>query len=79
MVSPLMRRLQALERKLDPPTNNQTVVKIVWARDPEETRAAKLARWRAGDDIEGAPSDIEDRENAIVWMIWLVKPGEVER
>jgi hypothetical protein len=73
MTRMLMRRLAALERKLDPPVH-QPVAIIDWAHDSEDERDAKLARWRAGEYVEGAP-DIEDR-NAQVLVVVFVKPGE---
>jgi len=77
MSSPFMKRLQVLERKLDPPANKQIFVVIdTWSGDSEEEHESKLARWRAGEDIEGAPTDIEDRENATIWIVQFGKPGD---
>ena len=77
MTRMLMRRLEALERKLDTPAKQAFVAIHEWGHDSEEVRESKLARWRAGEDIEGAPSDIEDRDNAQVWMVVFVERGEV--
>jgi hypothetical protein len=74
MTRMLMRRLEALERKLDPPVH-QPVAILAWAHDSEDERDAKLVRWRAGEHVEGAP-DIEDR-NAKVLVVVFVKPGDV--
>ena len=65
-----------MERKLDPPAKQAFVAIHEWGHDSEEVRESELARWRAGENIEGAPSDIEDRENAKVWMVVFVEPCE---
>lgn len=77
MKSPLMKRLERVERSLAPSKENWPVVILDWANDPEETGEDKLARWRAGEDIEGAPTDIEDRENAdVILIVDLLPPSE---
>ena len=37
-----------------------------WAGDPPEIREDKLARWRDGEDVPGAPTDVIDRKSAEV-------------
>jgi hypothetical protein len=47
-----MKRLEAIERKLAPAM--QSIVLIdKWFSDTEEEQNAKLARWRAGENVEG--------------------------
>jgi hypothetical protein len=42
-----------------------------WGSDPPEIREDKLARWRNGEDIPGAPTDVFDRESAEVHvLVW---------
>ena len=72
-----MKRLEKLEQSLVP-TQKECVLIGQWGDDPEDVREDKLARWRAGEDIEGAPANIEDRENAhVILIVGLLPPSEV--
>jgi hypothetical protein len=68
-----MKRLVGVEKLLAPATH--TVLITDWSRDSKEVREDKLARWRAGEDVPGAPN-IADRENAHAILIVAVSPGE---
>ena len=77
MISNLTKRLERLEQSLAPPAELAFI--SAWAKDPEDVREAKLVRWRAGEDVEGAPTDIKDRTNARVIMFVAVRPDEREK
>ncbi len=72
MKSLLMKRLERIEKSLAPSKESQLVAILKWGNDPKEVREDKLARWRAGEDIEGAPTDVVDRENADVRLVVFV-------
>ena len=72
MNTALLKRLERVEQALKP--RRPFVLISEWAHDPEAVRTDKLARWRAGEDIEGAPTDVVDRENADVALIVCVSP-----
>src|SRR5688572_8303919 len=73
MKAMLTRRLAAVESALG--TREQEVVHITaWFKDSHEEVDEKLARWRRGEDVAGARSDVADRENAFVIIVQGISP-----
>jgi hypothetical protein len=67
----IAKRIYALERSIGS-QERETVVILDSYEVSDEERADKIARWRAGENFPGMPSDVRDRENADVRTIVLV-------
>jgi hypothetical protein len=68
----LVRRLGAVETALG--GTEEFALILGWFDDSHEAIDEKLARWRSGEDIPGAPNDIVDRTNARVMIVFGVSP-----
>jgi len=81
MRSPMMRRLDKIERALNPTTSGYRVVSVPkeWADDSDEEIDERLARWRAGEEFEGMPPYIDDGALLYIIIRRLVCPGETCR
>lgn len=64
----LERRIRELEKKLGYGNMPNAVLISAWGSDPEDVREDKLARWRAGENIAGAPDDA-DRESFVIMIV----------
>ena len=49
-----------------------------WFDDSHDEIDDKLARWRNGEDVPGAPSDVVDRAEAEAMIIVGISPGHFE-